>query len=154
YFYLKRFLDIFFSLMILLLVSPVILIVSLCIILDDGFPVIFRQVRVGKRGKTFTMWKFRSMPVIQKPKANEVDEYAAWVNGVPDSFVFKSSYPPNVRPLGKFLRKYSLDELPQLWNVIKGEMSLIGPRPEVPKIAQYYNHIQQDRLMVKPGITG
>src|SRR5699024_35722 len=92
YYYLKRFLDIFFSLMILLLVSPVILIVSLCIILDDGFPVIFRQVRVGKRGKTFTMWKFRSMPVIQKPKANEVDEYAAWVNGVPDSFVFKSSY--------------------------------------------------------------
>lgn len=163
---LKRFMDIAASSILLLLLSPVILLTAVAVLLFDGSPIFFGQVRVGQNGVPFKMWKFRSMrskPVAKTIPQSEAaresaaaveDPYAGWVNGVPDDFMFKSGFHPDVTRLGRFLRSSSLDELPQLFNVLMGHMSLIGPRPEVPAIAKYYNDQQRGRLLVKPGITG
>jgi len=156
----KRVGDVVFSSLILVLISPLLLAISLLILILDGGPVLFKQQRVGLNNKPFVIWKFRTMKPAHKQVAaaaqngNTSNEYEGWDNGVPDNFVFKSGFNPNVTRLGEFLRKYSLDELPQFINVFKGDMSIIGPRPEVPQITRYYNAIQRQRLLVKPGITG
>ncbi len=161
----KRLLDIVASALLLIALSPVFLLTALAVAVCDGFPIFFRQVRVGKNGVPFNMWKFRSMrprPVQLAAEAETVrqsaaaleDPYAGWSDGVPDDFVFKAGFHPDVTRLGRFLRSSSLDELPQLFNVLMGHMSLIGPRPEVPAIAKYYNETQRRRLLVRPGITG
>lgn len=102
------------------------------------------------------MYKFRSMKNKQVPVPSNTHQTDDWHNGVPDNFVFKapSEQNPNITKIGHFIRKYSIDELPQLINVLKGEMSIIGPRPEIVAITKHYNDYQRQRLNVKPGITG
>lgn len=155
YLFVKRMMDIILSSLMLILLTPVILFVSFLLYLYDGPPVIFKQTRVGAEGKTFILRKFRTLKQYKIHSFKERKQYQRnWLHGVPDNFVFKSSCPEEATKLGKFLRKYSIDELPQLINVLKGEMSLIGPRPEVSEITDYYNVEQRQRLLVKPGLTG
>lgn len=153
YLFVKRSLDILLSSILLVLLSPVLLLVGFLLYMDDDFPVIFKQTRVGMKGKKFILKKFRTMPKETQSTIRESSKNY-WTNGVPDNFVFKSSSPAEVSKLGTFLRKYSLDELPQLINILKGEMSLVGPRPEISEITDYYNVKQRQRLLVKPGLTG
>lgn len=134
----KRLLDVFFSGLVLLLFSPLLAIIALLIKKDSPGPVIFKQKRVGKGGKEFVMYKFRSMYVETPPyKINPL-----------------SKDDPRITRVGKFLRRTSLDELPQFWDVFKGDMSVVGPRPEMPFIVETYNDIHRERLAVKPGVTG
>jgi lipopolysaccharide/colanic/teichoic acid biosynthesis glycosyltransferase len=150
---LKRSVDVIFSLAILIVISPLLVAITLVILVSDGRPVLFRQERLGLNGRRFNILKFRSMiPAENRKPYVYADE--TWANGVPDDFVFKSGNSPNTTRTGAFLRKYSLDELPQFFNVLGGSMSLVGPRPEIPAIADYYNESQRRRLLVKPGITG
>ncbi|MDX8343247.1 sugar transferase [Rossellomorea sp. YZS02] len=143
----KRMMDIVISLISMILLSPIFLLIYLLIMMMDGRPVIFKQTRTGINHTPFTIYKFRTMR-----ESNEV-EYG-WKDKVPDDFVFKGEHNPDITTLGKILRKTSLDELPQLLNVLKGDMSMVGPRPEVPRITRYYDEQQRQRLLVKPGMTG
>ncbi len=137
------------------MLSPLLLTLALLIRILDGSPVLFRQTRVGQGGVPFTIYKFRTMRN-NGPNARPTDYTggADWSRGVPDDFMFKSGKSPNLTRMGELLRRYSLDELPQFINVFEGTMSLVGPRPEVPGIADYYNDFQRQRLLAKPGITG
>lgn len=154
--FIKRLFDIVFSLFVLILLSPILLIVSLLIIIDDGFPVIFKQYRSGLNNKPFKIWKFRSMKNKQILVESQPYNDYNWTNRVPDNFVFKTNEEtnPNITKLGKIIRKYSLDELPQFINVLKGDMSVVGPRPEIVAITECYDAKQKRRLNVKPGISG
>lgn len=133
----KCFFDRISALILLLLFSPLLTLIALAIKLTSRGPVIFRQERIGLKGQPFVMYKFRSM-------RTEAPAYAS-KDTVAKSQIF---------PLGKLLRRTSLDELPQLFNVFKGEMSLVGPRPDMPQIVAAYNSVQRERLIVTPGITG
>ncbi|QOV11678.1 sugar transferase [Viridibacillus arvi] len=146
----KRLLDIFISSVILPIVVLFMLIIAISLLIVSGRPIFFTQERTGLNYSNFQIWKFRTMRInqIQKSKVND------WVGGVPEQFVFKNSQDTRMTGIGKLLRKLSLDELPQIINVLKGEMSLVGPRPEVPEITAYYNLEQSKRLYMKPGITG
>jgi lipopolysaccharide/colanic/teichoic acid biosynthesis glycosyltransferase len=143
----KRFLDIIGSLFGLLLTAVVTPILALAIKLDSPGPVIFRQQRVGQGGRPFTVYKFRSM------QANAAAELAPEPPMSPEPPP-KRLDDPRLTRVGRWLRRWSLDELPQFWNVLKGEMSLVGPRPEELRLAQYYSDWHRRRLAVKPGITG
>ncbi|WP_131782183.1 sugar transferase [Legionella gresilensis] len=153
YNYIKRGIDILVSLLAIILLLPIYLIVAIWIMVDDGFPILFRQKRAGYLNNPFYIYKFRTMKLQQ---ANSVTYF--WENGVPDDFVFKQTtdktYFANFTGIGAFLRKWSLDELPQFFNVLIGDMSLVGPRPELIEIANCYNQEQFNRLKVRPGITG
>ena len=154
--FIKRILDIVLSFVALLILSPVFLGLTILIIKEDGRPVFFRQKRSGLNDEVFKMYKFRSMKNKQvSVPSNSHNDYN-WKNGVPDDFVFKTSSEsnPNITKIGSFIRKYSLDELPQFMNVLKGDMSIIGPRPEIIAISRFYSTYQKKRLDVKPGITG
>lgn len=152
----KRLFDIVFSLSVLLVLSPLFLILAILIIKEDGRPVFFKQLRSGKGDISFEMYKFRSMKIKKTSEGKSKGRIYDWENGVPDDFVFKtgSIENPNITKIGKFIRKYSLDELPQFINVLKGNMSVIGPRPEIIQITKCYSTEQKLRLAVKPGITG
>ncbi|MFI8575859.1 sugar transferase [Rossellomorea aquimaris] len=143
----KRVMDVVISLMSIILLSPFFILISMLIMVFDGRPVLFKQTRSGVNHIPFTIYKFRTMR-----ESGEVDYN--WKGKVPDDFVFKGETNPNITPLGRILRKTSLDEIPQLFNVLKGDMSMVGPRPEVPRITQYYDDHQLQRLFVKPGMTG
>ena len=132
----KRFLDIVFSLIALILLSPIILILFILIRLKMGSPVIFKQKRPGKDERIFTLYKFRSM-------TDECDEYGELLPAT-----------ERLTPFGKLLRKTSLDELPELFNVLKGDMSLVGPRPLRIRYLPYYYEHERVRHQVRPGITG
>jgi lipopolysaccharide/colanic/teichoic acid biosynthesis glycosyltransferase len=135
----KRFLDIVMALLILLVLSPLLLLVAFCIAGQDGFPILFRQVRVGQGGREFGMLKFRSMI----KNAASLGPY------------FTVEGDPRITRLGRFIRRTSIDELPQLINVLLGDMSLVGPRPDVPLQRSLYTDAQwQERCSVRPGITG
>lgn len=134
---LKRGFDIFFSLLGLLLLSPVFLLISFSLKLDSKGPVFFKQVRVGKHGKEFKIFKFRTMVEDAEKKGMQIT-------------VGKDS---RITRVGKFLRNNKLDELPQLINVLLGSMSFVGPRPEVPKYVNMYTNEQKIILLVRPGIT-
>jgi len=144
----KRFLDISITAVGLVLISPLLLVIALAVKLTSKGPVIFSQERVGLNGRVFKMYKFRSM--VQN--AEELKEKLAHLNEMSGP-VFKIKDDPRVTPVGKFIRKTSLDELPQLWNVLKGDMSLVGPRPPLPKEVNMYDPKYRKRLAVKPGIT-
>lgn len=147
---LKRSFDILGSLIGLLLLSFLLLIIAILIKKENkNAPVFFKQVRVGKDGKEFHMYKFRSMVVDAEDKL--IDLLA--LNEV-EGAMFKIKEDPRVTKLGKFLRKTSIDELPQLWNVLKGEMSLVGPRPPLPREVKEYSTYEKQRLLVIPGCTG
>lgn len=150
YIWLKRLFDVVMSAFLLIFLSPWLLFISLLIYLDSPGPVLFRQIRVGKHGQLFVLWKFRSMHLdAEQQKATLLIN-----NDMPDGILFKIKLDPRITRAGRLLRKFSLDELPQLWNVLKGDMSLVGPRPPLPEEVQQYTPYQRQRLEVIPGITG
>lgn len=147
----KRTFDLLLSGVILLLVWPFLLIIAIAIKLDSSGPVLFRQERVGENGRLFGMSKFRTMA--EGVEAQAPCEYVSDEDGALQP-VYKVSCDPRVTRVGRILRRFSLDELPQLFNVMKGEMSLVGPRPEQTFIVDQYKPWQRQRLVVPPGITG
>jgi exopolysaccharide biosynthesis polyprenyl glycosylphosphotransferase len=145
----KRVMDVSIALVVLVLGLPIWMLIALLIKLTSKGPVIFAQIRAGLHGRPFTMYKFRSMIADAEEKLKEhVD-----IDGLEEP-VFKIKNDPRVTPLGRILRRYGLDEIPQLVNVLRGEMSLVGPRPEEMEIIHRYNPWQRRRLKAKPGITG
>jgi lipopolysaccharide/colanic/teichoic acid biosynthesis glycosyltransferase len=149
----KRAMDVALSLAALIVLSPILMATAVGVLLTSGRPVLFRQRRFGLAGRPFTLYKFRSMVV----RAEEMKKDLKALNEASGP-VFKMRNDPRVTPFGRFIRKWSIDELPQLWNVLKGDMSLVGPRPlpldEVPcgaGMCQVPDHIC--RLSVRPGIT-
>jgi len=145
----KRAMDILISATVLLLLSPILALIAVAILLDTGRPVLFRQRRAGEGGKPFTMLKFRTMVVDAEQRLPELIDVASL-----DQPAFKIRDDPRVTRVGRFLRRMSLDELPQLFNVLRGDMSLVGPRPEEVAIVALYDERQRGRLAVKPGVTG
>jgi len=137
--FLKRFLDIFISLSAIIILSPLFIIIILSIKIDSTGPVFFRQTRVGRKGDKFKIWKFRSMLIFEESFYSDGTEI--------------SNY-NRITKVGNFLRKTSLDELPQLINILVGDMSLIGPRPTLEYQVERYNNFQLKRLEVRPGLTG
>ncbi len=145
----KRLLDILGAAVLLVLLSPLFLLIILLVKLDSPGPVFFKQTRVGKWGRLFFMWKFRSMYIDAEERKRELERLNEMKGGV----IFKMKDDPRVTRVGRFIRKASIDELPQLWNVLKGDMSLVGPRPPVPKEVALYTLADRRRLEVTPGIT-
>ena len=145
----KRTIDVFGSLVGMILLSPVFLGIALAVKLTSPGPVIFAQVRVGRYGRHFRFYEFRSMYVDAEERKKEL----LAKNESKDGVIFKMKDDPRITKVGKFLRRTSLDELPQLWNVFIGDMSLVGPRPPVPKEVQEYTLDDRKRLDVIPGIT-
>ena len=152
----KRTFDIIFSLIILVLLSSVLIVVSIAIIIEDRGAILFKQKRAGLNDIPFNIYKFRSMKERKGTVASKSESPYNWVNGVPDEFIFKTTegFNLNVTKVGRFIRKTSLDEFPQFFNVLIGNMSVIGPRPEIIEITRCYSEEQKRRLQVKPGITG
>lgn len=145
----KRAFDITTSLVALLLTLPLLAVIALLIKLDSPGPVLFRQERLGKDGKRFTMVKFRSMYVdceVITPELAQRNESTGPL--------FKMRNDPRITRVGRFLRRTSLDELPQILNVLEGSMSIVGPRPPLPRELAGYEDLQQQRLQVKPGLAG
>ncbi len=145
----QRLLDVLFSSLLLLALCPVFAILALLIKLDDPGPVLFKQKRVGKNGEEFWFYKFRSM-VSDAEARRHLLECSNERSGP----VFKMRNDPRVTRVGRFLRKFSLDELPQFINVLKGDMSLVGPRPALPGEVAMYSPHQRQRLLCLPGVTG
>lgn len=133
----KRIFDIISSLIVLLIGLPFFLLLALAIVIDSRGGIFYRQIRVGRNEKEFYLYKFRSM-------VSNADKKGQLTVGASDSRITR---------VGKFIRKFKLDEFPQLINVIKGEMSIVGPRPEVPKYVKMYNNEQRKVLSVRPGLT-
>lgn len=149
YWVLRRAQDIVFSLLALILLAPLALLISLAIVLDsprDG--AIFRQRRVGRDGKLFWLYKFRTMCPDAEEQLNELLSQNQM-----DGPVFKIKGDPRITRVGHFLRKTSLDELPQLLNVLRGDMSIVGPRPALPREVELYSDYQRQRLYVTPGLS-
>jgi len=134
----KRIFDVVASLLLLVVLAPVLLALAFAVKVSSRGPILFVQKRVGQAGRRFRFFKFRSM----------------YVNTPIYAITPQSGRDPRITPIGRFLRRSSLDELPQLFNVLKGDMSLVGPRPEMPFIVDQYNDLHRQRLNVKPGITG
>jgi exopolysaccharide biosynthesis polyprenyl glycosylphosphotransferase len=147
---LKRAMDVALTLALLVLCLPLLALIAVAIKLDSRGPVFFRQRRVGLGGREFTMWKFRSMQHLSENRHEDV----AHLNHYADSRLFKLVDDPRITTVGRWLRRLSLDELPQLFNVIQGEMSLVGPRPPLPAEVRKYAPEHLVRLSVVPGITG
>jgi lipopolysaccharide/colanic/teichoic acid biosynthesis glycosyltransferase len=151
----KRILDLLIAIPLLILISPLWLLIVLWIKLDSPGPAIFTQTRIGLKGKPFTIYKFRTMVLnadqVMKDKIEQLKREGKFK---PEEFVFQEKDDPRITSSGRFLRKTSLDELPQLLNIINGTMSLVGPRPEIPEIVEQYNAEQRKRLDMPPGITG
>jgi len=145
----KRVFDIAFSLAALIITAPLLALIAVTIKLDDGGPVLFRQQRVGRYGKPFTIHKFRTMCVDAETR---IDALIAAQGG--RALLFKMDDDPRITRIGRILRKYSLDELPQFWSVLRGGMSVVGPRPQVAREVAEYTDAHHRRLLIKPGITG
>ena len=149
YWVLRRAQDIVFSLLALILLAPLALLISLAIVLDSpGDGAIFRQRRVGRDGKLFWLYKFRTMCPDAEEQLNELLSQNQM-----DGPVFKIKGDPRITRVGRFLRKTSLDELPQLLNVLQGDMSIVGPRPTLPREVELYSDYQRQRLYVTPGLS-
>ncbi|HVM47997.1 MAG TPA: sugar transferase [Candidatus Acidoferrum sp.] len=146
---LKRALDIVGSALFLIALSPLYAVIAILIRLEDGGPAIFAQTRVGRYGREFRMYKFRSM----RPDAEALLSQLLARNHHKEGVTFKIKDDPRLTRLGKWLRRVSFDELPQVWNVLKGDMSLVGPRPPVPREVARYSLADRRRLAVKPGLT-
>lgn len=144
------FLQQIFSALVLLIISPLILIVMLLIKRESPGKTLFSQVRVGENGRHFKMYKFRSMFLKSDPCYQEPDPSQSSRDGVCKKYIND----PRITTVGKFIRKYSIDELPQLFNVVTGDMCLVGPRPALAIETYAYEHAEQDRLFSKPGLTG
>lgn len=145
----KRVFDVSVSLILLLLLAPLMILIAIWIKLDSAGPVLFVQDRVGEHGKPFKMIKFRTMYQDADRRWHEVAQRDA-----SGRLLHKTAHDPRITRVGQRLRRTSLDELPQLFNVLRGEMSLVGPRPEMPYIVNEYEAWQWQRFRVPPGITG
>lgn len=144
----KRLLDVCVSAMLLVLSAPIILVAAIAIRLTSPGSVLFKQERIGLNGRIFTLYKFRTMIADAHERRAELNHLNEMTGPV-----FKAKQDPRVTPIGRFLRKFSLDELPQLWNVLKGDMSLVGPRPPIPEEVASYHRWHRRRLSMKPGLT-
>ncbi len=149
YWFGRRTQDIIFSSLALLILWPLMLVIAILIYIDDpkGSPF-FSQIRCGRNGKEFRFYKFRSMCVDAEAKLEELLK-----DNEMDGPAFKIKDDPRITRIGRILRKTSLDELPQLWNILKGDMSIVGPRPPLPREVAQYNAYQKQRLFVTPGLT-
>ncbi len=145
----KRTMDLVASALGLLILSPLLASIALWIKRDSPGAVFFKQIRVGRDGRLFTLWKFRTMVEDAEAQKAELEHLSEG-----PGLLFKLREDPRVTRPGRFLRRYSLDELPQLWNVLRGEMSLVGPRPAIPSEVEQYDDWVRNRLQVKPGVTG
>ena len=145
----KRLFDIVAATCGIIILSPLMIIIAVLIKAEDHGPIFYKQVRVGKNGKTFKMYKFRSMFINADKMLDKLKEQ----NDV-DGPMFKMKDDPRVTKIGHFIRKHSLDELPQFFNVLKGDMSLVGPRPPLPSEVEEYSEYDKQRLFVIPGCTG
>lgn len=145
----KRVFDLFFGFAALIISLPLMGLLGLVVYLEDGRPVIFRQRRVGKDENQFEMFKFRTMV-----KNAEQLQRPAETRDVHGNLIYRSKDDPRITRVGRLLRRFSLDELPQLFNVLAGTMSLVGPRPELPSLAEKYEPWQRKRFTVLPGMTG
>lgn len=158
----KRTEDVFFATLLILLTSPLWLLGALVILVEDGFPILFKNERVGERGRTFFAYKLRSMfkkysigPQFQDTQKNlELERKLIKEKSIKNGPVYKIADDPRVLRVGRFLRRWSIDELPNFINVIKGDMSLVGPRPHQPREVAGYTDTQRSVLAIKPGITG
>ena len=149
YWFVRRLQDIVLSLLALAVLWPLLLVVSLIIVIDSpGAGPIFSQERVGRNGKTFRFYKFRSMI----PNADKQLDQLLEQNEM-DGPVFKIKDDPRITKFGKLIRRTSIDELPQLWNILKGDMSIVGPRPATPREVEMYDAYEKQRLYVTPGLT-
>jgi len=144
----KRLLDIAVSAGLLVFAAPVIFLAAMLIKLTSPGSVLFKQQRVGLNGRSFTLYKFRTMIEDAHARREEVNHLNEMSGPV-----FKSKADPRITPVGRILRKFSLDEIPQLWNVLKGDMSLVGPRPPIPEEVRSYHRWHRRRLSMKPGLT-
>ena len=146
---LKRGFDILVSGTLLMILSPFLGLIAVAVWVEDGGPVFFAQIRVGKYGQQFKMYKIRSMCLDAEQRLSELFGRNQHKEGV----TFKIKDDPRITRVGKWLRKYSFDELPQLYNVFRGDMSLVGPRPPVPREVAKYSLADRRRLAAKPGVT-
>ncbi|MDP4178306.1 MAG: exopolysaccharide biosynthesis polyprenyl glycosylphosphotransferase [Bacillota bacterium] len=148
YLFIKRGMDITCSLIAIIILSPLLLITAICIKLDSKGSVIFSQSRVGKNGKLFKMYKFRSM-------VSDAEDLLCKLKSKNEMSgpMFKMKCDPRITKVGKFIRKTSVDELPQLFNILKGDMSIVGPRPNLPNEVEKFTSVQRQKLLVKPGLT-
>lgn len=145
----RRTQDIVLSFLALVVLSPVMLVIALAIVIDDpSAGPIFSQTRVGRGGKTFTLYKFRSMCPNAEAKLD-----ALLAQNEMDGPAFKMKEDPRITRVGRFIRKTGLDELPQLWNILKGDMSIVGPRPPLPREVEQYNDYELQRLYITPGLS-
>lgn len=147
--FVKRTLDVLGALIGIPVCTPLMMVTAVLIKLDSRGPILFTQERVGETGEVFRIFKFRTMVV----NAEELLDHLIDLDAL-DEPVFKLKNDPRVTRIGRVLRRWSIDELPQLFNVLKGEMSLVGPRPEEVRIVRYYSPWHWRRLMAKPGVTG
>ena len=149
----KRTLDLTVSIVALILSFPIILLLAALVRLDSPGPMFFRQVRVGQNGRAFTLYKFRTMYVDARQRFPELYAYKYSDDEIKTMY-FKVLRDPRLTRFGQHLRKTSLDELPNLINVLRGEISLVGPRPEIPEMLPYYEPDELVKFSVKPGVTG
>ena len=133
----------------LLVLLPILLLVALLVRLDSRGPALFRQTRVGRDGREFVIYKFRTMRIDAEALLDQIRHLNEH-----DGLLFKIRHDPRVSRVGRVLRRFSLDELPQLWNVVRGDMALVGPRPPLPREVEHYDARTRRRLDVKPGLTG
>lgn len=149
YWVVRRTQDIFFSLLAIIVLFPLMAVVAIIIYLDDphGSPV-FKQERCGRNGVPFTLYKFRSMYVDAEEQLEELLDQNEM-----DGPAFKIKDDPRITKIGHFIRETSIDELPQLWNILKGDMSIVGPRPALPREIELYTDYQRQRMYVQPGLT-
>lgn len=145
----KRIFDLLFGFIALILALPVMALSILMVYLEDGAPVIFRQKRIGKDGRLFEMFKIRTMVKNAEQFQREVEKRDSHGN-----LIYKMRDDPRITRVGRVLRRFSIDELPQLFNVLEGTMSLVGPRPEIPHLLEEYEPWQHQRFSVLPGMTG
>ena len=145
----KRSLDLSIASLALVIFMPLMVVVAVILRISAAAPVVFTQQRVGRAGKPFTVYKFRSMV----PDAEEMKHEVADLNHHGDSITFKIKDDPRMTRFGQFIRRTSVDELPQLWNVLKGDMSIVGPRPPLPAEVAWYSPFHLRRLEVRPGLT-
>jgi lipopolysaccharide/colanic/teichoic acid biosynthesis glycosyltransferase len=145
----KRLIDVVCSLMAIILFMPFFILVSVCIVIEDGWPVLYVQQRVGINGRIFNFYKFRSM----RRGADRLKEQLIAQNESSDGVIFKMKNDPRVTRTGRILRRFSIDETPQFFNVLVGDLSLVGPRPPLPSEVAQYTLEERKRLHVKPGLT-
>ncbi len=148
YFITKRLIDVTFSLFSLIIFMPLLFVIAVLIKLDSQGPVIFKQERIGLNEKHFKMYKFRTMCADAEDRLDAIKH-----NNEMSGPMFKMRNDPRITNIGRFLRKTSLDELPQLFNILKGEMSLVGPRPNLPREVEKFTKEQKKKFMAKPGLT-